>query len=81
MPRNVCPELYPDPRPTRLLAPLLLYLPVLVRLAPWLAVAPAAGAFGVLLLAAQPLLTWAFLSVAVFAPVLLGAALFTFGWD
>ncbi|MER3419136.1 MAG: hypothetical protein C4290_00810 [Chloroflexota bacterium] len=81
MTRPVCPELYPDPRPSRLVRYLLPYLPRLVRLLPWLAGAPAAAALGVVLLTALPVLTWILLSVAVLAPIAAGIALFNYGWE
>ena len=81
MSRRACPEFYPDPRPSRLFAPLAPYLPLLLRLMPWLAAAPPAAALGVLLVTALPIVTWALLSVAVLAPIAAGVALFTFGWD
>ena len=80
MSRRACPDLYPDPRPTRLFVPLLPYFPALLRLLPWLTLAPVIGAFAVLLVTALPLVTWALLCVAVLAP--LGAGLlFTVGWE
>jgi len=81
MHRPVCPELYPDPRPSRLFAPLLPYLSRLVRLLPWLAALIMVGAVGLLALAAVPLLTWAILTIAVFAPIAAGAVMFNVGWD
>ncbi len=81
MTRPVCPELYPDPRPSRVIRHLLPYVPVLVRLWPWLAAAPAAAALGMVLLTALPLLTWVLLSAAVLAPIAAGIALFNYGWE
>lgn len=81
MSRRPCPELYPDPRPSRLLVPLLPYLPSLHRLLPWMTAAPAIAGVAVLMVAALPLLTWALLSAAVFAPLVVGMALFSFGWE
>ena len=81
MARPICPELYPDPRPSRLLVPLLPYLPAVLRVLPWLAAAPAVATFAVLLVTALPLVTWLLLSVAVIAPLAAGAAFFSFGWE
>lgn len=81
MPRSVCPELYPDPRPSRLLVPVLPYLPRVLRLLPWLAAAPAVVALGAVVLATLPLLTWLVISLAVLTPLAAGAMLFRFGWD
>jgi hypothetical protein len=81
MTRPVCPELYPDPRPSRLIRYLIPYLPRLVRLLPWLSAAPAAAALGMVLLTALPVLTWILLSVAVLAPIAAGIALFNYGWE
>lgn len=81
MSRRACPELYPDPRPSRLLVPLLPYLPLVMRVVPWLAGAPVAGAVVVLVATALPLVTWVLLSVAVLAPLAAGAALFRYGWE
>lgn len=81
MSRHACPELYPDPRPSRLFAPLAPYLPLLLRLVPWLAAVPPAAAFVALVITALPLVTWVLLSVAVLAPIAAGVALFTFGWE
>ncbi len=81
MTRPVCPELYPDLRPSRLIRYLLPYLPGLARLLPWLAADPAAAALGMVLLTALPLLTWVLLSVAVLAPIAAGIALFNYGWE
>ncbi|MFN8559875.1 MAG: hypothetical protein U0531_21830 [Dehalococcoidia bacterium] len=81
MPRSVCPELYPDARPSRFLAPLLPYLPRLLRLAPWLVAAPAVAGFATLLAATLPLMTWMLLAAAVLTPLAAGVALFTVGWE
>ena len=81
MTRPICPELYPDPRPSRLLVPLLRFLPAVLRLLPWLAAASAVATFAVLLVTALPLLTWILLSLAVLAPLAAGVACFSFGWE
>lgn len=81
MPRRICPELYPDPRPSRMLTPLAPYLPLISRVAPWLAAVPAAVAVTVFLFTALPLMTWLVLCVAVLAPLAAGAALLNYGWD
>lgn len=81
MPRRICPELYPDPRPSRLLAPLAPYLPVLTRAAPWMAAVPAVAALAVVLFTTLPMMTWVILFAAVLAPLAAGAALLNFGWD
>jgi hypothetical protein len=81
MSRRVCPELYPDPRPSRLLAPLLPHLPALLRAVPWLAAVPPAVALATLIVSALPLLTWLAMSLAVLLPLAAGAVLFTIGWD
>lgn len=81
MSRPVCPELYPDPRPSRLIRYLLPYLPGLVRLLPWLAAAPAAVVLVMVLATALPLLSWVLLSAAVLAPIAAGIVLFNYGWE
>ncbi len=81
MPRTVCPELYPDPRPSRLVARLLPHLPRIVRWLPWLGAAPAALALFTLLVALLPVMTWLVLSVAVLIPLAAGAAVLNFGWE
>ena len=81
MSRPVCPELYPDPRPSRLFAPLLPYLPRLLRLLPWVGAAPVAGAAGMLAVSTLPLLPWLIVTVAVLTPIAAGVALFNIGWD
>ena len=80
MPRRVCPELYPDPRPSRLFAPLLAYLPALLRAWPWLAAAPAVGGIALLAVTALPLVTWVLVGLAMLAPIAAGLA-FTVGWE
>jgi hypothetical protein len=81
MPRQICPELYPDPRPSRFLSPALPYVPRLVRLLPWLAATPLATILGLLMLATLPLVTWAVLCVAVLLPLAAGAMFFKVGWE
>jgi len=81
MARSICPEIYPDSRPSRLLAPLRPYLPALLRLVPWLVAAPVAALLVLLVVLALPLLTWLLLAIVVLAPVAAGLAFFTFGWE
>lgn len=81
MVRRICPELYPDPRPSRTLVPLAPYLPLIARAAPWMAGVPAAAGVVLILFAALPLTTWIVLCVAVLAPLAAGAALLNYGWD
>lgn len=80
MARPVCREWYPDPRPSRLLAPLLPYLPGALRLLPWLAAIPIVIVLALIVVAALPLLSWAVLSLAVLGPIAAGLALFA-AWD
>jgi hypothetical protein len=75
MTRRICPELYPDPRPSRLFAPLLPYLPIAVRAMPWLVAAPAALVLGVLLVATVPVTTWSLLCLALLTPLVAGVLL------
>jgi hypothetical protein len=56
-------------------------LPRLLRLTPWLAAAPVAGAAAALAIAMLPLLTWTLLTLAVLAPVAAGALLFNLAWE
>lgn len=79
MSRRACFELYPDPRPSRLLAPFVPHLPRLLRLLPWLSGAPIAGAALLFLLSALPLVTWVILSAAVVAPLGAGFLIMTAG--
>jgi hypothetical protein len=81
MPRRTCPDLYPDPRPSRLLAPLLPFLPVALRALPWLAAAPAALALAAMIITTIPVLTWGLLCLAVLAPLAAGLALLRLGWE
>jgi len=81
MVRRICPELYPDARPSRMLVPFALYFPALIRLAPWAAAVPAVLATALILLTTLPLVTWVILCVAVLAPLAAGAALLNFGWE
>ncbi len=81
MSRNVCPELYPDPRPSRLVAGLLPHLPRMARLLPWLAAAPATLAVATVLLALLPVMTWLLLSLAVLLPLAAGAFVLNLGWE
>ena len=81
MSRPVCPELYPNPRPSRIFEPILPYLPQLLRLLPWLAAAPAAFALAALILTALPVITWIVLCIAVLTPLAGGVAMFTLGWE
>ena len=81
MSRRICPELYPDPRPSRLLQPLMPYLPLLTRVLPWLAAAPVVFALALALVHALPVLTWLVLCTAVLVPLAAGVAIFNFGWE
>jgi hypothetical protein len=81
MPRRTCPDLYPDPRPSRVLAPLLPFLPLALRMLPWLAAIPAMLALVVMIVTAIPVLTWGLLCLAVAAPLAAGFALVRYGWE
>lgn len=81
MVRRICPELYPDPRPSRMLLPLLLLAPRALHVFPWVAGILFALVLAGLLLVTLPLLTWVLVCAALLAPLCAGVAFFRYGWQ